>query len=693
MAAGTTIAKKPENSFLAHLTTKADIWFAAAVIAVLSILILPLPAFMIDLMLTISITIALLILMVCTYTEEPLQFSVFPGLLLVVTLFRLALNISTTRLILSEGTGGRIIEAFGTFVIKGNYVIGLVIFALLNIINFVVITKGSNRIAEVAARFTLDAMPGKQMAIDADLNNGLIGEEEAKERRDKITREADFYGAMDGASKFVRGDAVAGLIITFINIVGGIVIGVVQRGMPIEKAASLYTTLTVGDGLVAQIPALIISIGAGILVSRAASKENLGSGIVKQLFGYKRSLWLATVVLVLFGIVPGFPLIPMWLLAGGLAWIASKYNTAEKNDAAAVLTATKETAKPKEKPEEFLAIDPLELEIGYSLIPLVDTAQDGDLLSRITLIRKQQAIQMGIIIPPIRIRDNIQLKSNEYSVKIRGNEVARSELRLGHYLALNPGTAIGELEGSKTHEPTYGLPATWIAERERERAESNGFTVVEPPAVLSTHLVEIIKRNAHRILTRQDVQTLVNVLKQDSSAVVEELIPNMMSIGGVHKILQRLLKEGIPVRDLATICEALSDYAPLTKDPDLLTEYVRYALSPTITQKFVDNDGKLYALTMTPQVEDVLAEEVQSAGGRMQQINLNPQFLQTLYRSIQSNINIVKQQGRQPIIIVAPSVRLYVRRLLEPVLPEVTVLSFGELVADVSVESLGKISV
>ena len=684
------IRKYEQNPFLARILKRADIFIAVGVVAVLVLLVLPIPTFILDLLLAVSITIALLVLMMAMYSKEPLEFSVFPGLLLVVTLFRLGLNVAATRLILSDGFAGQVISAFGSFVVKGNYVVGFIIFLILVIINFIVITKGSGRIAEVAARFTLDAMPGKQMAIDADLNNGVIDDKQAEERREKIRREADFYGAMDGAAKFVRGDAVASILIMFINIIGGFIIGVVQHGMSLETALQTYTLLTIGEGLVAQIPALIISTSAGILVTRAASDSNLGRDLTGQLLYQPRALAMTAAVLLFFALMPGLPAVPFLLLAGGTSYLAVMTSRGERE---AEKTRSAEIAKPsQEKMTDFLHVDPLELEIGYGLIPLVDKERDGDLISRISLIRKQQALDMGIIIPPIRIRDNLQLKPNDYVIKVRGNEVARGDLRIGSYLALNPGTATAKIKGLSTREPTYGLPALWIAEAEKEKAENSGYTVVEPAAVLATHIVEILKRNAHKILAREDAKQLIDNLKQTSPSVVEELIPSVLPLGVVHKIAQRLLKEGVPIRDLATILETLSDYASQTKDPELLVEYVRYALAPTITERFSEDDGKVHAITMDPQLEAAIADEMQRSQGRgLAGVTLSPRLINSIYRQLIKLTEQATLAGRRPILICSPTVRSAIYRIIEPVMANVTVISYGELLVNTPVESLGSV--
>jgi len=678
------------NPFLERILSRADTIIAIAVIGIIVVLIFPIPFFLLDILLAASISISLVVLLMAMYSREPLEFSVFPGLLLVMTLYRLGLNVASTRMILTDAFAGNVIEAFGEFVTKGSLIVGLVIFVILVMINFIVITKGTSRIAEVAARFTLDAMPGKQMAIDADLNNGMIDEREAAERREKIAREADFYGAMDGAAKFVRGDAIAGILITLVNIIGGLIIGMVQRGMDLNQAVQTYTLLTIGDGLVSQIPALIISTSAGILVSRAASEADLGRDFAGQLLNQPRAIIVVSVVLLFFAIMPGLPTLPFLILSGTTGYLALLTRRGENAAARAVRELKEE--KPAERITDYLHVDPLELEIGYGLIPLVDNEQEGDLVSRISLIRKQQALEMGIVIPPIRIRDNLQLKPNDYVIKVRGNEVARGELRVGNFLALNPGTATGEVKGLATREPTYGLPALWISAKDREKAENLGYTVVEPAAVLATHIVEVLKRNAHKILSREDARQLIDNLKETSPSVVEELIPNLLSLGVVHKILQKLLKEGVPIRDLAIILETLADYAPHTKEPDLLLEYVRYALAATITERFSEDDGKVYAITFDPQLEAAISDEMQRVQQRgLGGLAISPRLINNIYRQMMKLTEEVTAMGRRPIVVCSPTVRSAVHRLLEPVMPNVSVLSFGELLVNTPVESIGTV--
>ena len=682
-----------KNPFLKRFFTQSDVMLGVGIIFIIVMMIIPIPTFLVDLLLALNITLTLVILLTTIYNLEPLEFSVFPGLLLVMTMFRLALNITTTRLILSEGYAGNIIEAFGGFVIGGNYVVGVIIFTILVIINFVVITKGSGRIAEVAARFTLDAMPGKQMAIDADLNNGIIDEDEAKERREKITKEADFYGAMDGAAKFVRGDAVAGILITFINILGGFAVGILQLGMTWNEALSTFTTLTVGDGLVSQLPALMISTSAGIIVSRAAARTNLGEDVTTQLFTQHRALYIVAGVLVFFALVPGLPFIPFMSLAILAFLLARVVMTSTKDQEAEETAREAAEAKPaEERVEDMLYLDPLEVQIGYGLIPLVDPDQGGDLLDRITMLRKQFAAELGVVIPPIRIRDNVQLQPNQYVFIIRGNEVARGEVVVGYYLTMNPGDAIGEVEGIDTEEPTYGLPAKWITPAQKDKAELNNWTVIEPSAVLATHLMETLRLNAYRILSRESVQSLLDNLKRENKTVVEELVPGVLSVGQVQKVLQNLLSEGVSIRDLVTILETLGDYANMTKDPELLTEAVRSSLGEAIAARYQDESGAINAVTLDPHLEQMMNEGVAQAAQKGDQFILPPDIFRTMYQKLIGISEDIKQTGREMILITAPNVRRFLRKFVEPFLPQAAVLSYSELPPKVQINSVQMLS-
>ena len=677
----------------------SDVFLAIGVIAILMVMIFPLNTVIMDLLLAFNLALALMILMVSLYVNRPLQFSVFPGLLLIVTLFRLSLNVASTRLILGQAYAGKIITAFGDFVVKGNYIVGLIIFLILVIINFVVITKGSGRVAEVAARFTLDSMPGKQMAIDADLSAGLIDEKEARKRRDEITQEADFYGSMDGASKFVRGDAIAGLIITLLNILGGLVVGVVQHHMAVGEAVKTYTQLTVGDGLVSQIPALVISTAAGLVVTRTATDTNMGHDVTTQIFSNPRAVFIAAGVMFVFGIIPGLPLFPFLVLSTitGAVGFMVKNNEEEPEE---VEDETPPAVEESDDVENFLRVDPLELEIGYGLIPLVDKEQGGDLLVRITQLRKQCASEVGIIVPPIRIRDNIQLKANEYKVLIRGNEIDRNELMLGRFLALNPGTVEqgGDLQGLAVTEPAFGLPAKWISTSEREKAELMGYTVVEPVAVLTTHLLELIKNNAYKLIGRQEVSNLLENLKKDQPVLVEELVPNLLSLGAIERVLQNLLKERVSIRNLVHILEKLADYAGMTKDGDILTEYVRQSMADAVVRPYLNDNGVLQAITMDAGIEQLFTtavHEIAKNGGNAQidQAVLPPELLQKFYAELKNQIDTVLAVGIQPVLLTSPGIRLYVRRLAEMNFPNLVVISFAEIPPYIEIESIGSVRI
>ncbi|MBU1921587.1 flagellar biosynthesis protein FlhA [bacterium] len=686
-----TVAARSGDA-LKKLMKHSDIAMAIGLVGIVVVMIIPIPPFFIDLCLALSISIALAILLTALYVEEPLKFSVFPGLLLVVTLFRLALNVATTRLILGDGDAGQIIESFGSFVVKGNYVVGLVIFIVLVIINLIVITKGSGRIEEVAARFTLDAMPGKQMAIDADLNQGMIDEAEARRRREKISREADFYGSMDGASKFVRGDAVAGLLITAINIFGGFAIGMAQMGMTFKDASSTFTILTVGDGLVSQIPALMISVAAGIIVARAASEGNLGRDVTVQLLGYPRAIYIASGVLAFFALTPGLPTIPFLTLSASLAVLArisSKHQQSVKDREAEERTPAK--AQP-DRVEDFLLVDPLEVQIGYGMIPLVEGGPGGDLLDRITNLRRQIAMDSGFVIPPVRIRDNTQLAPNTYVMRIRGTEAGRGDVRPGMLMALTPDEGGQRIEGVPTREPSFGLPAIWIPRERKEQAQQHGYTVIEPAAVVVTHLSEMIKKEGYRLMSREAVQELLDAVKKTHKAVVDELVPNQLGIGQIQKVLQNLLKEGLPIRDMSTILETLADYAPITKDTTFLTETVRVALSKAIAEKYEDEPGKLSAITFDPKIEHTVSDGLTTAAKEGTEFALPAVVVSRIIdRARQMSQNMLAK-GFQPIIVTAPGVRAFLRRMLEVELPNLIVLSTGELPADTTIQPMGMVS-
>jgi len=630
------------------------------------------------------------------YTIKPLDFSVFPSLLLILTLFRLSLNIGSTRLILLHGNegpsaAGEVIRAFGNFVVGGNYVVGLVIFFILVIINFVVITRGAGRIAEVAARFTLDAMPGKQMSIDADLNAGLINEEQAKIRRALISKEADFYGAMDGASKFVRGDAIAGILITLINIIGGLGVGILQKGMTITKATQNYTLLTVGDGLVSQIPALVISTSAGIIVTRAASESNLGKDVTLQLLIHPRAIFIVTIILMILALTPGLPAVPFFVLSiitGGLAFIILKVKKQE--------TSLKDEIHSEESEEGEMEIlpplDVLGLEISYNLIPLVDVEGKGDLLDRIKNLRQQFALDMGLIIPPIHIRDNLQLKPNQYSILLKGNEVAKGEVFLNHILAMNPGGIKDEITGISTKEPAFGFPAIWIKEEDKDKAQVLGYTLAEPSTVIITHLMEVIKNHAHEILGRQEVQQLLDKIKETHPKVIEELIPGMLTLGDVHKVLQNLLKEQIPIRDLLTILEVLADWAPFSKDTLVLTEYVRQALARTITRLYQSPDGTITVINLDHKLEETLLKAIQHTD-QGSYLAVEPNFVQKILSKLNQILESFSPIETQPIILCSPLLRPHFRNLISRFIQNFVVLSPNEISPNVQINSIGVIKV
>jgi len=677
-----------------------DIGMAIGLILIVGLLVIPLPGLLLDIMLALSIALSVLILMTSVYITSPLDISSFPTILLVTTLFRLGLNVATSRLILSEGHAGDVIQAFGSFVIGGNYVVGIIMFTILIVINFVVIIKGSTRIAEVAARFTLDALPGKQMSIDADLNAGFIDEHEARRRRENLTRESEFYGAMDGSAKFVKGDAVAGLIITAVNIIGGFAVGVAQRGMEITDALSTYTILTIGDGLVSQIPALLVSVAAGLVVTRSASGQKLEEELGIQFGKQPRAMGVVSGTLVALAFVPGFPALPFLLLAastGGIAYLRTK--VLERKEQERLLTEMTEAQvqqKPQEQPvEELLRIDPVEVELGYGLIALVDENQGGDVFKRISNIRRQLATELGIILPPVRVRDDLKIEPEEYVIKVRGNEVARNKLYPGLLLAMNPGSADGELDGIKVTEPVFGLPAIWIPQQERENAEFNGFTVVEAATVLATHLTELLRRHADKLLTRQDVKQLIENQKKDYPALVDEITPDVLPTGLIQKVIQNLLKENIPVRDLPLILEALLEYAKVTKNVDVLTEYVRHSLSETIKKLYQDSQGVVHAIGVDPRLEQMMTSVLQSNSTAVTSptLGLSPDIVRTVQNSLYSAVDEITLAGYNPLVICAAQIRPYLSRMLRTAFPMVNVVSFTELPSDTDIEIVSSIKV
>jgi len=679
----------------------SDILMIVAFIGILMAMILPLHPMVLDFFLALNISFAIVVLITTMYTTAPLEFGIFPSLLLVLTLFRLSLNVASTRLILLHGNegplaAGAIIKSFGSFVVGGNYVVGLVVFIILVLINFLVITKGAGRIAEVAARFTLDAMPGKQMAIDADLNAGMIDEIEAGERRQEIARESQFHGAMDGASKFVRGDAIAGIVITLINIVGGFVIGVLQQGMEMQEALSIYTLLTVGDGLVTQIPALLVSAAAGLLVSRSGSEMRMGKEFAKHLLSSATPVFIGSVIIFSMGLIPGLPSIPfmtLGLVLGTLAWYFLREEEAAKEEQQADAQAEaegQETGAPEDV-DHLLNLDTVELEVGYGLIPLVDKQQDGTLLGRIRAIRRQFATEMGIIIPPIHIRDNLNLNPAQYRLMIKGVESAGTELMVNHFLAMDPGGTAEEIEGIDTIEPAFNLPAKWIPQNREEEAKFAGYTVVDNSTVIATHLTEIIRNNAHDLLGRQDVQHLIDNLSKTSPKAVEELIPNLLSLGIVQKVLQNLLRERISIRNLLTIVETLADFAPMGKDPDLLTEYVRQRISKGMLAPYLQDGKMLQVITFDRKLEEILSKNIKHTE-HGSYLSLDPQLVVEIVGVITKEVEQQLAVNNQPVIMTSPSLRRHVRKLIEPSLPTVFVVSHAEIVDDINLQASGKVS-
>ena len=682
------------KTMIEMISSRSDIALAVGVVGIICVLVIPIPTVLLDFALAFNITFSLIVLLTTLYITRPLDLSVFPGMLLIVTLMRLSLNVASTRLILGQAYAGEVINSFGNFVVQGNYVVGFIVFIILVIIQFVVITKGAGRISEVAARFTLDAMPGKQMAIDADLNAGIITDNEAKTRRSDIAREADFYGAMDGASKFVRGDAIAGILITLTNIIGGFVIGIVINDMSISDSMRTYSLLSIGDGLVTQIPALLVSTASGIIVTRAAATANMGSDLSNQLTKQPRAIMVAAVVLILFGLLPGMPtftFLTIGLVAGGIGYMSKEFQAKKLlDDKKTRQKQSEKNQRVEERTEDLLKIDILGLEIGYGLIPLVDPNQKGDLLERISSIRKQIAGELGIVVPPIRIRDNVQLSPNEYQIKVKGIKVAKFKILTDHVLAINPGYIEEHLDGFETKDPAFGLNATWILPTLREVAEAKGFTVVEPGAVIATHLTEIIRSSANELVTRQDVQHLVDTLKEDYPALVNSIIPEQVSLGTLQKVLQTLLHERVPVRDLTTILETISDYIGATKEPDVLGEYVRMSLKRQITELYRDRDGKINVFTIDPSVEQALAESVQNTKQGLM-LAVDPSMAETLLEKMSELVNDVQMAGLTPVCLCSPNIRLALHRLVETKFPGIAVLSYNEIIPDVEVVSTGMV--
>ncbi len=685
-----------------NLLFRSDVVAALGLVAILMLMIIPLPSILLDIFLSLNITISLLILVLSLYMKRSVEFAIFPAVLLATTLFRLSLNVASTRLILLYGdsgpsAAGAVIMSFGQFVVGGNYVVGIVIFVILVVINFMVITKGAGRVAEVAARFTLDAMPGKQMAIDADLNAGLINDQEAKQRRADIAKEADFFGAMDGASKFVRGDAIAGIIITMINIGAGFVIGVMQKGMPAVEAAQNYTILTVGDGLVGQIPALVISTAAGILVTRTAGTGDFGSDLKSQFSIHPEALWVVSAILLVFAIIPGMPFGPFVTLSIILGLLAfrlqqtSEIEAAAEKEEALGQAQQRPAAQEDEDYDKMLHVDLLELEVGYGLIPLVDAAQEGELLGRIRSIRKQFALDSGFIVPPVHIKDNLQLKPNEYSLILKGVKVAGAEMLPGHYMAMNPGMATETIKGVETKEPAFGLPAIWISEDKKERAQIAGYTVVDCTTVMATHISEVIKRHAHELLGRQEAQNLLDNLKKLYPKLVEELVPDPLSLGLIMRVLQNLLREGVSIRDLRTILETMADYSSGNNDPDLLTERVRSALARQISSVYAQ-DGMLAVMTLERHVEEMFNQALQRTDHGGTYLALDPRQAQTILDAIAAQVQNFSG-GMIPVLLCSPTIRPHVKKLTERHLSSLAVISHNEIAPHLKVRSIGTVRI
>lgn len=674
---------------------KADIGVALYVLAAFVMLIVPIPSWLLDVLLAVNIAVAFAIMFGCMFAKEVLEMSFFPTILLFTTIFRIALNVSSTRLILSTGDPGNVVQVFGNFVGGGDLVIGVIVFVILIIVQFMVINKGSERVAEVTARFTLDAMPGKQMAIDADLNTGSITDEEAKRRRDKIQEESSFFGSMDGAVKYVKGDATAGLLITAVNIIGGISMGVLRGGLDFMAALDKYTILTIGDGLVSQIPSLLISLSTGILVTKGSKDADFGTVLVSQLFGVPKVLYFVGATIIALGILT--PLNTILFLVLGFMFIISARIMAGTMETAKIdsqMNADEVAAEEIRQPENvtsLLQVDPIELEFGYGIIPLADVNQGGDLLDRVVMIRRQVALELGTIVPIIRLRDNIQLNPNQYIIKIKGIQVSEGEILFDHYMAMNPGYVEEEITGIPTFEPSFHLPAIWITENQRERAESMGYTVVDPPSIIATHLTEIIRQHIAELLSRQDVQGLVNNIKETNPVLVEELVPKLLGLGEIQKVLQNLLKEGISIRDLQTIFETLADYATTTRDTDILTEYVRQALKRAISGKFFPANETTSVVTLDPKIEqEIMGSVKQTEQGAY--LTLDPDRTKKIVASVENEIKKLEELGRNPIIITSPIVRMYFKRLTEDYFKDLIVISYNEIESNIELQSVGMVT-
>jgi len=680
------------SGVVSFLLQYSDIAISVLVLLVVAMMIIPLPPALLDILLIFNLTFAMVVVLVTMYTTEPLEFAVFPSLLLLTTLMRLALNVSSTRLILLHAYAGEVIEQFGSFVVGGNPVVGFVVFVILVVVQFVVITRGAERVAEVAARFTLDAMPGKQMSIDADLNAGLIDDQQARDRRRAIEKESDFYGAMDGASKFVKGDAIAAIVITVINIIGGLIVGVLQQGLPLGEAMLTYTLLTVGDGLVSQLPALLISVSAGIAVTRAASDFELGSDVASQLLQRPRALYIAAALLLALGLVPGLPSFPFMILSGVSALVASSISQ-ETTDEGEVDEETDEEQTEPQGPEEMaqmLQVDPVSVELGYGLLSLAEENEGEGLMERISLLRRQLATELGMVLPLVRLRDNMTLDPNSYVIKLRGVIVAEGELMADRYMAMNPGDVEDDISGIETVEPAFGLPAKWVNSADRDRAEMLGYTVVDPASVLMTHIGETLKQHAHELLSRQETKIILDAVAETSPAVVEELVPDILRLGDVQKVLQNLLREGIPIRDLLTIFETMADYGQVINDTDRLSEIVRQSLYRTISQLLPVEEGRLRVMLLDPEVEQKILDSLeQTDNGAF--VAMDPDVQSNIVQNTQQVAQQMLERGMEPVVLCSPAVRFYFQRLTEEPIEDLTVVSYQEIEPSVEVEAVGKV--
>lgn len=678
------------------MNNRANFGIGSFILITIIMLVLPIPDFLLSILLAINLAIAMTVLFNAMFSKEALDMSSFPTILLFTTVFRIALNVSSTKLILITGKPGNVVETFGKFVGGGNLVVGIIIFLILTLVQFIVINQGSERVAEVSARFTLDAMPGKQMAIDADLNTGAITDEEAKARRQKIQDEASFFGSMDGASKYVKGDAIAGLIISVINFVGGISVGVLQRGLDFNSALNTYSILTIGDGLVSQIPSLLISLATGVLVTKVSKEADLGNILVKQLFSMPRAMYLVGVALILFGVFTPLSLVifvplGVFFIFTGIQ-MRTNLSVAEIEDEVSVDEAEAEEIRRPENVNSLLQVDAIELEFGYGIIPLADVNQGGDLLDRVVMIRRQIAVELGCVVPIIRLRDNIQLNPNQYIIKIKGVQVSEGEILFDHYMAMNPGYVEEEITGIPTLEPSFNLPALWITESQRERAEALGYTVVDPPSIIATHITEIVRKHIWELLTRQDVQNLIDNIKDQDQALIHELVPKLLSVGEIQKVLQNLIREGISIRDLITILETLADYATTTHDTDVLTEYARQALKRAISGKYFPIGETTSVVTLDPKIEQEIMDSVkQTEQGAY--LTLDPQKAQSIINSLKVEVDKLESLGKLPIVITSPIVRMYFKRLTSDYFSELVVLSYNEVDSNVELQSVGMVTI